>query len=387
MTSNRAPIGLCLSLILPSAWVAQKYLGLCGAASYAVLASAILFLGHRYLFEPLAARMTNARAVFLAVATFALLIACFALVHPVADGAVPGRGSDRDDALNMATWALLKGHFPYYGRTYLGSYLTPMPGALMLAAPFVVLGDSAWQSFFWLFAFLLVARRTTGDLGRSLILLWVCLSLSPGVLHELVTGGDLLANGIYVLVFIVLLFEAVAAPSPRAWKKAGAAVLLGIGLSSRANFALVLPLVFSALARTAGWRAAAGYLAVTCATLASITLPFYLYDPASFTPLWSAGELGAFDATLPHAEVVIPLAAGAVALALSFRRGNGRLPVLLAHCAAGLAVPVLAGAALEIIEARRIELGFLGFGLCFTFFGALAFWSVMHEKGKAKAWG
>jgi hypothetical protein len=386
MTSNKALLGLCLSLIIPSTCVVQKYFGLWAVASYTVLASGILFLGRRYFFEPLAARMTNARAVFLAVATFAVMIACFALIHPIADTALPGRGSDRDDALNLATWELLKGNFPYYGRTYLGNYITPMPGSIVLAAPFVLLGDCAWQSFFWLLAFLLVARRITGHLGRSLILLWVCLALSPVVLHELVTGGDLLANGIYVLVFVVWLFEATAS-STRAWKKAAAAVLLGIGLSSRANFALVLPLVFSAMARNAGWKTAAGYLAVTCATLAGITVPFYLYDPASFTPLWSAGEIGRFDATLPFAEVVIPLAAGAVSFLLSLRRENGRLPVLLFHCAAALAVPVLAGMVLENIEAQRPEFNFAGFGLSFLFFGALAFWMMLQEKGKATAWG
>jgi hypothetical protein len=386
MTSNAARVGLCLSLILPSTCVFQRYLGLGGVAIYVVLVSAVLFLGHLYFFEPLAARMTNARAVFLAVTTFAVMIACFALIHPIADTALPGQGSDRDDALNLATWELLKGNFPYYGRTYLGNYITPMPGSLVLAAPFVLLGDCAWQSFFWLLAFLLVARRITGHLGRSLILLWVCLSLSPVVLHELVTGGDLLANGIYVLVFVVWLFESTASSSS-AWKRAVPAILLGIGLSSRANFALVLPLVFSAMARNAGWKAAVGYLAVTCATLVGTTLPFYLYEPASFTPLWSAGEIGRFDATLPFAEVVIPLAAGAVSLLLSLRRENGRLPLLLFHCAAVLAVPVLAGMMLENIEAQRPEFNFAGFGLSFLFFGALAFWMMLQENEKAKACG
>lgn len=51
------------------------------------------------------------------------------------------------------------------------------------------------------------------------------------------------------------------------------------------------------------------------------------------------------------------------------------------------AVPVLAGAVLQTIEARRLELGFLGFGLCFVFFGALAFWMMLQEKGKARVGG
>ena len=69
-----------------------------------------------------------------------------------------GGGSDSDDALNLATRALLHGEYPYRIRTYLGSPATYLPGSLLLAVPFVLLGNAAYQDLFWLAAFLLSHR-------------------------------------------------------------------------------------------------------------------------------------------------------------------------------------------------------------------------------------
>ncbi len=85
-------------------------------------------------------------------------------------------------------------------------------------------------------------------------------------MRELVTGGDLIANSVYVLLFTlgVIRFD----PSTReaAWKVA-AALALGVALSSRANFAFILPLVFACLVRRESWRSALGYVGLASAPL------------------------------------------------------------------------------------------------------------------------
>lgn len=73
-----------------------------------------------------------------------------------------GRGSDRDDALDVAVRRLAHLHNPYAARTNLGNPVSPLPGSLALAAPFVAAGRSAYQNLFWVggFAVLGVALAT-----------------------------------------------------------------------------------------------------------------------------------------------------------------------------------------------------------------------------------
>ena len=59
-------------------------------------------------------------------------------------------GTDRDDALIILVRECLAGHYPYYSTTPGGNPLTPMPGAGLLAAPFVITGQIALQNLFWL---------------------------------------------------------------------------------------------------------------------------------------------------------------------------------------------------------------------------------------------
>jgi hypothetical protein len=49
----------------------------------------------------------------------------------------------------------------------------------------------------------------------------------------------------------------------------------------------------------------------------AVNLPFLLYDPREFAPLASANRLTCFSGILPHAGLVLPAAAGALAIALA----------------------------------------------------------------------
>jgi len=247
----------------------------------------------------------------------------------------------RGDTLNLAAGALLHGRFPYDQRTYLGNLITPMPGAVLLATPFVLLGSSAWQNLFWLPALYLAARRLLADPRLALLLWWSVLGLSPVVLQELVSGGDLLSNALYVPLLVLWTARAAPRPDLPPWRRMAPPVLLGVALSSRANYLLVLPLLVSMLVQHAGRRVAMRATVLVLGAFALVTLPFFLYDPQHFAPLITTRRLE-FVRGLPAPRLVITVGAALLALALAARRMDAPGVRLLAGCAAVQAWPVLA---------------------------------------------
>ena len=359
---------LAATLAGASAWLFQKYFGLAGAAVY--LAGIFALAPLLPALDRRAAALGRAQALALGALSLALLAVSFALVYPVADSGVVGGGSDRDEALNLAAGELLAGRYPYYPRTYLDGPISPFPGAVLLAAPFVLLGNSAFQNLFWLAALAAVAARWLGSGGRGLALLWTLLLASPGALNELMVGGDLLANACYVATLALLLLT-----EERPRRRLLLAALLGLALSSRLNYLLVAPPLLAHGARRRGVRAALGEAGVIGAAWAAVTLPLYLADPAGFSPLHTVGKLAQFGAVIPGAEWAITALAGAAALALALRP----LPpdderATLAACALVQAIPVLCGAALASVQQGRLDLSFTYFGLNFLALGTLAFW-------------
>jgi hypothetical protein len=376
-------VGLALSLIVPSTAVLQKYLGLAGVIAYSIIASLALFFLFKYRADliRLAAKVTERQVIWLSVFTWIIILIAFLVVYPIANAGVVGGGSDHDEALNIAATELLHGHYPYYPKTYLGNPISPLPGALFLAMPFVLLGNSAFQNFFWLIIFFVAMKAYLKDSRSALLLLWTVLALSPIVLYGLLTGNDYLSNSLYVLLFILWMTTTASQADHTPWKMTLLAILLGIGLSSRANFVLLLPFVFSALVRNLGWKSAIRYLAITCITFLVITMPFYLYDPQKFSPLHTSNKLGQFQSIVPFAAVTIPLATGIVALILSFFQPGGRnLDALFRNCTIVLAFPVLCGVILSIIRAGRIDFTFALFGELFLYFGAVAFGSDLFAR-------
>nr|NIV35513.1 hypothetical protein [Anaerolineae bacterium] len=184
-----------------------------------------------------------------------------------------------------------------------------------------------------------------------------------------------MANSLYVLLAVLWMGRAISLPGMPRWRVVAPAIFLGIALSSRANFLLLLPLVFSAMVRAAGWKRACTYAAITGATFLAVTLPFYLYDPQAFSPLDTAAKLGQFEPVLPLAGLLIPLAALILALVLAFLQpASRRLDALLRNCAIVLAFPVLCGIVLRSIQTGGVGLSFASYGTFFLFFGAVAFW-------------
>jgi hypothetical protein len=376
-TTSRGPIlGLALSLFVPSTFLFQKYLGIIGVVVYVAAASSalVVVVRRRSVIERFLSRLTDRQIIGLALLTFVLISIAFLIVYPIANSGASGGGSDSDDALNVATTELLHGRYPYYPRTYLGNPISPLPGALLLAAPFVLLGNSAYQNILWLLVFFAAMKLYLRGWRPALWLLWTILILSPIVLYLIMIGSDYIANTLYVLVFIQWLMVSVSQSDPGRRASMLPAILLGIGLSSRANFLLVLPLVLVALARNVGWRTAIGLTLLTIAAFAAVTLPFYLYDPRGFSPLHTIDELEPLQAALPAANWLIPAVTGLLTLILAIvQLQRGRLAILFRNCAIVLALPVWCGIVLTSIRFARPYFGYASFGVFYLFFGAVAF--------------
>ncbi len=373
----RSLLGFAASLVLPSTALLQKYLGIWGAIVFSGIALCALSLFVRYghtLTIPLM-RVTDRQIFLLSALTFVVIVVAFGLLYPVVNSGVTGSGSDQDDALNVGAAELIQGRYPYYPRTYLDNPISPMPGALFLAVPFVLIGNSAYQNLFWLLVFFGVTAVYFRGVRPALLLLWVILVVSPAVLHALVIGSDYVANSLYVLVFSLWTMAWSAEPQRKPFSRILPAIMLGIGLSSRSNFLFVLPLICANLVQRFGWRTAIRVMIITCMSFLAITIPFYLYDPAGFSPLHTANKLSQFEVILPLAGFIIPAATGLLTLFLAILpNGNDSAEKALKNSAVVLAFPVMCGIILSTASFGTLNLSFARFGLFFLFFGAVANW-------------
>lgn len=374
-------IGLALSLLIPSSGVAQKYFGLWGTSVYIVTSVVILLAACSYVIPTVMSVMNEKRALSLAALTILTLVIVHLVLYPIANSGVIGGGTDTDEALNVAASKLLHGRYPYYAQTYTGNPIAPLPGAVILSIPFVLLGNSAYQNLFWLAVFFLVIRRFLSDTSSALLLFWVILILSPIVMNHVVTGNDELSNSIYIIVFILLMVSSIPRAGVATWRMAITSILFGIGLSSRANFLLLVPLVFSLLVRKAGWKDAMKYISVSCLAFAATTLPFWIYDPQSFSALYvQYSKVAQFEGILPWSGLIIPLAGGVIAVLLSFNRVNSSTQMLLRNCALVQAFPVLCTIVLTSAESKSVNLTGAHYGIFFLFSGCLSGWATLVNE-------
>ena len=369
---------LVLFLVLPSTALLQEHVGWWAIAAHLLLVTFVLasvaVLGSRLY-------ASVARRYWLLVGILLLGLALiFVVVYPMETAGRFSTGSDRDEALNIAGRRLLAGQYPYYERTPLGGAITPLPGAILLALPFVLLGNSAYQNLFWLLLFLYATTRYLKDRVSALILFYVALALSPAIQYEYISGGDVLSNAIYVTVLVLLVIRAYAAGAgAKRWQVVGC-LLLGIGLASRPNFYLLLPLLFVLLWQQSGLKAALAGCGLAILASLAVILPFYLYDPSGFSPLTAGNKLAIFDRSLPYASVVVvalSVAASFVAAVFLARASRANLEPLFYY---GLAIVQMVPIACAVILATalngRVDFGFLHdrYGLMFLVPGLWACW-------------
>jgi hypothetical protein len=151
-------------------------------------------------------------------------------------------------------------------------------------------------------------------------------------------------------------------------------VLLGVGLAARLNFALLLPLVTAAACRRWGARRGVALLAFSLGCLAAVSLPFYLADPGGFPLTAQARVVGRHARFLPHAGLVVPAVALLAALALARRAAATGVSGLLGACAVVQAIPVAGLVILASLDAGRLDLTSVDYGVFSLPFGALTAW-------------
>ena len=252
---------------------------------------------------------------------FLILTAAFAALYPISLKHPLNGGSDREDALRIELTAVHHHLYPYDGETFLGNRPTPLPGAMLLAAPFFALGHIAWQNFLWYALFFVFTIRFFRYRGTALFFLAVFLLLAPPNLSDFTSGGDYLTNFFYIAIALALFIHffdrAFYASIP-------AALFLGVALSSRIIYAVILiPLLALTLQRTSRSRTLALFVIVLIAS-AAVTLP--IFAPHAFTHLLeqldqNAAKLRFIPAAL-HPRVTLPLLAVIVACTTFFVRMN-----------------------------------------------------------------
>ena len=111
--------------------------------------------------------------------------------------------------------------------------------------------------------------------------------------------------------------------------------------------------------------------------MVAVILPFWLYDPDSFSPVHVTRRLTAFSG-LPipkHVALLIPGAAGVVSLALVFQYMKNSPRTLLRNCAIVLAIPTLLGIPVSSFYSGGFEVShYANFAHSFLFLGALVLW-------------
>jgi hypothetical protein len=264
---------------------------------------------------------------------------------------------------------LLNGRHPYSAPTYLGNPITPLPGAIILAIPFVIAKAIWLQNVLWLGGFFLLARNFLRDDRQALLLMWL-VTATPAVLHEVAVGGDLLTNGIYVAVALFIGARALAGQTGR-WPPIGAGVFLGITFASRLTYPYLFPLVFAfALQITRPGRAVL-HSAIAALTFAVLTLPLYLSSPDRFAPLHMRTKVMRVAEVIPRPDIVIPViaVAGAILLCARLSPDAGRF---LWRAAAIVALPTTVLLVASFATPRAPTMEYLSMGLAYLPLAALA---------------
>jgi hypothetical protein len=239
-----------------------------------------------------------------------VMLGLFVLLYSIANSGLLGPGSDRDDALNVALQALLAGHYPYGVTTYLGNPPTPMPGGLILALPFFLLGNSALQNLAWMPIFIWWNVRYLENAALAFLYLLIFILGCLASLGDFVVGGDYVVNAIYVAVAMDMTL--CAQDSPKTWCRYAAGIFLSIAISSRPVYAAAVPILAGAIFHSFGIRRLAEFLVVVAIACAILNGPFFLYDPSRFPTAHLLAKLSGIPQFL-HAPVVLPGLGAAIA--------------------------------------------------------------------------
>ena len=218
------------------------------------------------------------RAPISAVLLYLSLILLFFAVYPALNANSLGLSSEADDMLNAAGAALLAGLYPFHYGTESGLPISQFPGAVVLAAPLVALGNAALLPLLALPAFFLAQRTRGANSARAVLAVVLAFALLPQLLGATLSGDDLVGWSMLIYASAVLGLRSTSVYQQAIWGLA-----TGVLLSSYLWLALVIPTLLAALARSSLRR-----VGVCAATLSlgfgALSLPWWLFDPAQFTP-------------------------------------------------------------------------------------------------------
>lgn len=329
-----AALGFAFTSIIVSVRFFKQF-GVLGILAYGAVGGFLMYLLARYATRPVAERIPRKSAAAIAL-VIALAVGVVAVpLHELINRnalRIPGfayGNTDIDDALIVGLDALLRGEHPYSVRTWAQSPLTPMPGALLLALPFHLVGAVVLQNVFWLYILFLALGRLAHERRYALVVWAAALILSPKVLEEQVLqGADYAVNATYIAIATLLLIQ--AARRRARWPiQAIAAAAVGIAFSSRLNFLLLAPLVLSALVRLSGWKRALGLAGLAAAAFAAITAPFYFTSPGPFAPFHTLGRLAHATPLLTMLGWLAVAGTGVITLWLAIRTDNSDVQTYL----------------------------------------------------------
>ncbi len=379
-------IVLWFTLVFPSLRV-YDHAGVFGLMLYMSYCTIGLWACFTYLVPWADNHLSERAALGAALMGLLALMTLYAIVYPYASaGLIGGRGSDRDEALNMGVREILQGRYPYYEKTYVpglphergvdGNYFTIFPGSLLFAAPFALIGNSTYQNFFWLIVAFLALSGLLKSQARALLLLGLGMALSPQILWEIVSGGDLIANSLWLLIMSTFLLLRSSDGPVFGSRYYLVAVALGVGLSCRAPFWLVTPILLGGMFRRAGPGATARLSAIGLLSFSAVTLPFYLYDPAHFTPLLETyARLTVYRKMLPGIDWIVPSFSLAFALFLSLLPAKDEVQAFVGRSAIVIALPFIFACILACWHAGISHFAaWSGYGVSFLYWGVLSAW-------------
>jgi hypothetical protein len=147
------------------------------------------------------------------------------------------------------------------------------------------------------------------------------------------------------------------------------AACLGVAFSSRANFIFITPLVFSRLLQVRGRNRALTLTATMLGAALLVTAPFFLVNPAGFSPAHTRTKLAEMKSVLPHADLLLPLAAAALALLLARPRWNRSTAAFLRNATLVEACLILPAVVLWPAVHKPPPLFYSIFAQFFLFFG------------------
>jgi hypothetical protein len=298
--------------LVPSTALILKYTGLAGLLSLPLAGLSAIAV----LTVILCRRTVDLSARWL-VGVGGLAVLLFAVFHPLAHGGLLGPGSDREDGLNVALRALVRLHDPYSTTSFLGHQLNPMPGALILALPFYLIGNSAFQNLFWVPVFLMRARKWFGTTSAALWCGLIFIVGCPASLRDFVTGGDYLINALYVAIAMDLVV--VAVDHERKWYRYAAAIFLSVAISSRPNYLVAVPVLAGTVLQSRGWRRMVEFLVLVALGCVALNGPLYYHGLAQLPILQVANKMSDIPPSF-HADIVLPAIGALIGLCSFFIR-------------------------------------------------------------------